>query len=139
MGGRGPVPKRSDDRARRNATEIEITKIEVNGPAEQPPLGLVEPHPIIVDLWESLSESAQSEFYEPSDWQFARFTLHFADNLIKQGRPSAQMFQGITSALSDLLVSEGSRRRLRMEVERNKASADVVDISKLFKERMGEA
>lgn len=138
MGGRGPVPKRSSERQRRNKPEVEITTIEVSGPADQPELGLEDPHPIIVDLWHSLAESAQAEFYEPSDWQFARFTLHFASDLLKAGRPSAQMFQGVTSALSDLLVSEGARRRLRMEVERNKSQADIVDISAMFRERMGE-
>ncbi|MDK6494390.1 hypothetical protein QP172_11830 [Corynebacterium coyleae] len=41
--------------------------------------------------------------------------------------------------MSDLLVSEGSRRRLRMEIERNQSSADIVDISALFRERMENA
>jgi len=139
MGMQGPVPKRSSERQRRNAPEMEITTIEVEGPSPQPDLGLDNPHPIIADMWESMGRSAQSEFYEPSDWQFARFTLHFANQLVWNQRPSAQMFQGVTSALSDLLLSEGSRRRLRMEIERNKASADVVDISQMFRERMGEA
>ncbi|ONI88222.1 hypothetical protein ALI144C_07155 [Actinosynnema sp. ALI-1.44] len=49
------------------------------GPVDVPELGLDEPHPLIVDFYESLKHSAQSQFYEPSDWQFARFTLHFAD------------------------------------------------------------
>lgn len=138
MGGRGPVPKRSSERERRNKPEVEITRIEATGPVDQPELGLENPHPIISDLWDSMGGSAQSEYYEPSDWQFARFTLHFANQLLWNQRPSAQMFQGILSALSDLLLSEGSRRRLRMEIERNKSQADIVDISEMFKERMGQ-
>lgn len=138
MAGRGPVPKRSSERERRNKPDMEITKIEASGTVDQPELGLADAHPIIVDLWESMGESAQSQYYEPTDWQFARFTLHFANQLLWNARPSAQMFQGVTSALSDLLLSEGARRRLRMEIERNKTSAAVVDISEIFKERMGE-
>lgn len=138
MGARGPVPKRSSERQRKNKPEFEITTIETDGPVLMPELGLENPHPIIVDLWDSLGMSAQNEYYEPSDWQFARFTLHFANQLLWNSRPSAQMFQGITSALSDLLVSEGSRRRLRMEIERNKSQADIVDLSEMFKERMGQ-
>lgn len=139
MGARGPVPKRSSERERRNKPDFEITTIETDGDVLMPELGFDNPHPIIEDLWASLGLSAQHEYYEPSDWQFARFTLHFANQLLWSSRPSAQMFQGVTSALSDLLVSEGSRRRLRMEIERNQAKAEIVDISELFRERMGEA
>ena len=139
MGARGPVPKRSEERIRRNKPEVEITKIEAGGTVEQPELGLLDPDPMIVDFWDALGKSAQSKYYEHSDWAFARFTLHFADGLLKSSRPSAQMFQGINSALSDLLVSEGARRRVRLEIERQQTSASVVDISELFKQRMGEA
>lgn len=135
----GPVPKRSEERIRRNKPDIEITKIEAVGDVVQPELGFPDPHPIIVDFWESIGESGQTKYYEPSDWQFARFTLHFADQLLKSGRPSAQLLQGVNSALSDLLVSEGSRRRVRMEVERQKATADVVDLASIFEERMKQA
>lgn len=135
----GPVPKRSEERIRRNKPDIEITKIEAVGDVVQPELGFPDPHPIIVDFWESIGESGQTKYYEPSDWQFARFTLHFADQLLKSGRPSAQLLQGVNSALADLLVSEGSRRRVRMEVERQKATADVVDLASIFEERMKQA
>lgn len=135
----GPIPKRSEERIRRNKPEIEITKIEASNEVTQPPLGFDDPHPIISDLWDSLGESAQSEYYEPSDWQFARFTLHFADGLIKQARPSAQMFQGVTSALTDLLVSEGARRRVRMEIERANASTTIVDASAELRKRMAQS
>lgn len=139
MGTRGPVPKRSEERIRRNKPEVEVTKVEVAGPVPQPDLGFSDPHPMIVEFWESLAASAQAQFYEPSDWAFAKFTLHFADTLLKSARPSAQLLQGVNSALGDLLVSEGARRRVRMEVERNKAKADVVDLAEMFKERMGSA
>lgn len=135
----GPVPKRSEERIRRNKPEFEITKINADGVVTQPELGITDPHPITADFWESLADSGQSRFYEPSDWQFARFTLHFADQLLKSSRPSAQMLQGVNSALSDLLVSEGARRRVRMEVERQKTKAEVVDLAAMFEERMKTA
>lgn len=137
MGITGPVPKRSEERIRRNVEQYEITKIEATGEVEQPELGFDDPHPIIVDLWRSMGESAQSQYYEPSDYEFARFVLHFADGLLKSSRPSAQMFAGVSSAMTELLLSEGSRRRMRMEIERNKAAAQVVDISEELKKRMG--
>lgn len=135
----GPVPKRSDERIRRNKPEIPIDKIEATGTVEAPELGFPDPHPMIVDFWNAICDSAQAEYYEPSDYEFARFTLHFADGLLKSSRPSAQMLQGVNTALGDLLVSEGARRRVRLEIERQKTSATVVDISEMFKERLGEA
>lgn len=135
-GTRGPIPKRSEERIRRNKDETEITKIEAGVVVPQPDLGLDDPHPMIVDFWDSLGESAQARFYEPSDWQFARFTLHFADKLVKSGRPSSQMLAAVNSALNDLLVSEGQRRRVRMEIERAQATAEVVDIAQVLQERM---
>lgn len=136
----GPVPKRSEQRIRRNKPDVPIDHIQAGGVVRQPKLGLVDPHPIIVDLWDSLADSAESQFYEPSDWQFARFVLHFADVLLKQAKPSAQLFQGVNSALGDLLVSEGSRRRLRLEVERGGDSVPTVEASKIIFERLrGEA
>lgn len=135
----GPVPKRSEDRIRRNKPEYEITKIEAEGTVDQPDLGFDDPHPITVELWESMAQSAQSEYYEPTDWAYAKFVLHHADQLLKNSRPSAQMFQGITSSFGDLLMSEGARRRVAMEIERNKATAKVIDISAEFRERMEQA
>lgn len=92
---------------------------------------------MIVDFWDSICESAQTRYYEPSDYQFARFTLHFADQLVKKNQPSAQMLMAVNAALSDLLVSEGQRRRVRMEIERNQTQAQIVDIAEEFKKRMG--
>jgi hypothetical protein len=137
MAGSGPVPKRSDERIRRNKPEIEITKIEAVGEVEQPELGIPDPHPIVEDLWNSLAESGQTRYYEPSDWSYMRFILHFCDGLVKSSRPSGQMLATISSAMSDLLVSEGSRRRVRMEIEREAAANQVIDISKELKKRMG--
>lgn len=139
MGTRGPIPKRSDERIRRNKDDVEITTIEAVGPIHQPELGLDDPHPMIVDFWESLGDSAQSKFYEPSDWQYARFTLHFADKLVKSGRPSSQLLAAVNSSFTDLLVSEGARRRVRLEVEREQTKAQVIDIAQMFEERMNNA
>lgn len=134
-----PIPKRSDQLIRRNKPEVEVTKIEAIGEINQPELGFDDPHPMIQDFWDSLAESAQAIYYEPSDWQFARFTLHFADNLLKNSRPSAQMLQSVNSALGDLLVSEGARRRVRLEIERQQSKAEVLDLAAEFKKRMGTA
>lgn len=133
MGERGPVPKRSEDRIRRNKDEAPVEKLDIQGPVDVPDLGIENPHPMITDFYASLRDSAQSRFYEPSDWQFARVTMHFLNQQIKSSRPSGQTLATLSSMLTELLVSEGSRRRVRLEIERNKAEAEVFDVADRFK------
>ncbi|WP_280350365.1 hypothetical protein [Nocardia abscessus] len=138
VGTRGPVPKRSDQRVRRNQDEGPIETIDAIGPVDIPDLGFDDPHPLVVDLYRSLTESAQSKYYEPSDWQFARFALHFADALLKNPsrRGAAQMLVSVNQMLTDLLVSEGSRRRVRLEIERDPSGANVIDVAEMFRQKM---
>lgn len=140
MGARGPVPKRSDQRVRRNKDEVEVEKVTPIGAkmVVQPPLAIQDPHPLIVDFYYSLGESAQAQFFEPSDWQYARFVMHHANAMIRSSKPSAQMFAGVTAALNDLLVSEGARRRVRVEIEREQKKGQVVDVAEMFRKRLAQ-
>jgi hypothetical protein len=136
----GPVPKRSDERIRRNKPDVPIEKVLVSGHVGIPDLGLDDPHEITTGLYSALIASAQSKYFEDSDWAYARFTLHFVDKLVKSPRPSGQMLATVHSMMSDLLVSEGARRRFRIEIERAAEGADdnVVDIATLFKQRLSQ-
>jgi len=138
VGTRGPVPKRSDERIRRNQDEGPIETLQAIGPVTTPDLELDDPHPLVVDLFLSLKESAQSKYYEASDWQYARFCLHFCDVLLKSSRPSSQLLAAVNSMLTDLLVSEGSRRRVRLEIERADIGGDVLDVADLFRQKLAQ-
>lgn len=138
MGTRGPIRKRSDQRIRRNKDEFPTEVIEAFGPVEIPPLDFPDPHPIVQDLYRSLSESAQSRYYEPSDWQYARLALHFADLLLKSDKPNGQILATVNQMLTSLLVSEGDRRRVQLEIERNQAEGVVVDVAELFRQQLTE-
>ena len=48
---KGPIPKRSEERIRRNKPEVEITKIETEGTVPVPPLDIDDPHPMIEDFY----------------------------------------------------------------------------------------
>lgn len=132
----GPVPKRSSDRGPQPYDNV-IDKVQAFGVVRKPELGLGEStHPMITDFWDSVGESAQSRYYEQSDWQYLRVTLHFLNKLLNSGKPSAQMLTVVNQMLTDLLVTEGARRRVRMEIERNVASqdAEVKNLSDYFKQ-----
>lgn len=117
MGNRGPVPKRDSDRKRRNASETETTSVELEGDVVIPDAD-PEWHPIAQDLWESLEKSGQARFYEPSDWAIA-YSLCDDLSYYKLARVrSGQMLASIMSALSSLLLTEGDRRRVQVELNR---------------------
>lgn len=121
MGSRGPVGKRSDQRhGHRTESEKALTeKVEVFGVVE-PPDADPEWHEKARSLFESLRGSGQSGFYEPSDWQYARVLCQLLSDEFERGNgPRAVMVQTIMSGLSSLLVTEGDRRRVRLELERD--------------------
>lgn len=132
----GPVPKRDEERIRRNAPDIETDTVEVIGEVLVPELGLDNPHHLIVDLYESLKDSGQSKFYEPSDWEQARIVCHFLDGQVKSSKPSGQMLAVLHSMMTDLLISEGQRRRVRLEVVREQQKAQIFDAAELFRQAM---
>lgn len=115
----GPVPKRSDQRRRRNKPDGAPLAKGAAGKRPARP----EPddgwHPIAVAWFLSLGESGQAQFYEASDWQTARYVAEaMSRNLAANGRFSGQLFQAVMSAMTELLTTEGARRRARIELER---------------------
>lgn len=127
MGSRGPVPKRDDQRRRRNAAEVETaTAPSANPDGASAPEAEPDWHPIARRWYESLVNSGQSFFFEPSDWAQAAYVAEAMSRNLNQGqRLSGQLFASVISAASDLLTTEGSRRRLRIEL--SKAEAAEVD------------
>lgn len=66
----------------------------------------------------SLAGSGQARFYEPSDWQTARYVAESMSRNLSAGRFSSQHFAAVMSAMTDLLTTEGARRRARLELDR---------------------
>jgi hypothetical protein len=133
----GPIPKRSEERVRRNTPDVPVDKITVLGNVSIPDLGMPRCHPLVHDLYESMRQSAQSRWYEPSDWQFARLAMHVLNDYLQEGGPiSAMKLASINTMLTSLLLTEGERRRVRIEVERNQAAGEVIDIQTLFENRL---
>lgn len=119
MGARGPVPKRSAERRRRNKESqpenVRPLTEKVDAPAADPGW-----HVIARDWYESLRESGQAQFYEPSDWQAARFVAEAMTRLLGQTRGfNANLMAALWSAMADLLTTEGARRRARLEIDRS--------------------
>lgn len=138
LGKPGPMPKDPETRIRRNSTGsdgLELDTYDVEGEVLVP--WAVFEHSFVQGLWESLEKSANSKFYEPSDWQYARLTLSLWDKVLMENKvPSAMMIASLDSMLSKMLITEADRRRMKIKAQRQKEQkADVIDAATLFKNR----
>ena len=123
----GPIPNREADLARpreRKSGDVQSVTKGTLRPVKVPraPSGW---HPIAKRLFNSLKTSGQADFYQNSDWAFAYslcddlsyYKKPFVDrNGVEYHKRSGQMLQAIYSALERLLVTEGDRRRVRIEL-----------------------
>ena len=148
MGDRGPIGKRDSERVRRNTPENPTETVAMIGTVAVPELGDIscagETHPLVTDLYESIKNSAAVKYYEPTDWQFARLTLYtLNEELISASALGktigAMKLTAINQMLSSLLLTEGERRRVRLEVERQPADQNggqVIGITDVLKQRL---
>lgn len=169
MGSRGPVPKRETQRRRRNKTDgppptsgrgsgtaqwvayAQALGVEVpEGASRRQVQQLIAQrdegwHPLAREWFESLSRSGQSAFYEPSDWATARVlteVLSKALTILRYGgRGAGTLLERWQAGTTDLLTTEGARRRVRLELEVEKEddqgeAAEVTDI-RSWRESLG--
>ncbi|ALA48115.1 minor tail protein [Mycobacterium phage Phlei] len=151
MGTRGPIGKRDEERVRRNKPDTPTETVVVHGAVQIPELGDIsyfgETHPLVIDLYESIKKSAAVRFYEPTDWQYARLTLFTLNqeliNAQHHGKPvGAMKLTAINQMLSSLLLTEGDRRRVRLEVERqtgDSPTGKVLDMTDVLKQRLAKS
>ncbi len=87
-GAGGRVPKRPDQRRRRNAVPPPDVAQHVVCEAPEAP---EDWHPLVRAWYASLSASGQQADYQASDWSYALLWGHFIDGAVRSGRPSSQM------------------------------------------------
>lgn len=146
---RGPVPKRSTERRRRNAPDPDEVQLVTA------PLGDVEIpepdedwHEIAYNWFVGLEMSGQHRFYAQSDWDVAYLLAEQMSRLLqpvfvgfqeKWNREAEAMeklpvmqrmplkggdLTALLKGFTDLLVTEGARRRMRVELDANPTPAE---------------
>ena len=127
MGQHGPVPKRSTTRAghRAKADRPDAVKVEGRVPV---PAADSSWHPQAAEWYRSLRRSGQSRYFEPSDWQYAQVLAHMLSAQLSSSRPSAQMMKALFDAMEELGSTESSRRRMRIEVERQREGGTTDEV-----------
>lgn len=132
MAATGPVPKRSNQRRRRDSPDAIPLKTGAGDPDFQPDPANSKWHPVAKRWYESLARSGQSSFYEPSDWATAWM---LAETMSRELRPryvgfnektgevvkvdmpiSGSSLTAILKGMNDLVITEGARRRMRIEL-----------------------
>lgn len=116
----GPVGKRSDQR-HGHRTRAEIGNVDkVAGGAE---LRWYEPadewHDIAKEWYASLQVSGQVVFYEQSDVATAYYIAEMISRSMEGPKVNGQLFGSIMSAMGDLVCTEGARRRVKIELQRD--------------------
>lgn len=78
-------------------------------------------HPIARKVWDGALSSGQYRWYQNSDLAIL-YSICEDLSIYKDGvRRSGQMLQVIMSTLGDLMVTEGDRRRVRLELQEPKS------------------
>lgn len=88
-------------------------------------------HPLARQWYESLAKSGQAVFYEPSDWQTARVLAEILSRALSSRKLNASLIERWQSGATELLTTEGARRRVRVELEREDEEETEADVSEL--------
>lgn len=135
MGAHGPIPKRSEERRRRNKDDgPELIQASSGAPEDLPDLPDPDAlwHPIASEWYLSLRESGQAAFYQASDWAVARYAAELMSRLLMSDRaPNGQLVAALNAVMSSLLTTEGDRRRARMELERKPSAPKLASVAPL--------
>jgi hypothetical protein len=155
MAAHGPIPKRSEERRRRNKPETPIDKVQAVGPVTIPSAN-PKWHPVAKRIYESLESSGQSKFYESSDWATAyllaeslsrdlepqfitiaeKKTVTKAGTVTVEDKPlmlrlplKGASLAAYLKGFAALGVTEGDRRRIGIEIDRKPKAPGLASVS----------
>lgn len=142
----GPVAKRTEERTRTNKTTESGASNEVSKgealPFKWPPAPRTW-HKMARDWYEGLRDSGMAAYYQQSDVaQAVVIANELSEYLTNAGeRRSSMMFAAIMTAMTGLGVTEGDRRRMRIELEVSKVQEDPASVTAIkdYKDRLKSA
>lgn len=140
MGERGPTPKRSDQRRRANKPAVPVVKasaVVITAPMRSS----AKWHPVAKRWFDSLAKSGQSQFYTASDWATAYVIAEAmsrelkpqpvtvgrgddAETIMVELPPKGASLAAWLKGMGSLLVTEGDRRRVALELQQPKPSTE---------------
>lgn len=152
----GQIPKRSDNRVRRNAPGSEgstgiigISKGEAMGGKPYPCPSAW--HPVAKKWYRSLSQSGMAQFFEQSDWAQAYVIANELSVYLVSGewtdpitgetryKRNGMILSALLNSMASLGTTEGERRRMRIELEKPKIKEVPASVTALdnYREALG--
>jgi hypothetical protein len=123
----GVPPKPASKRRRRNVPASYGAAQPTTAPAapiQDRELGIDDPHPLIVSMWENIQSSCEATFFSEADWARLRLELWNANEVMRNPRPTA--WQQVQRGLSDMLISPAAKRRAAIELKPPGPDEDAV-------------
>lgn len=133
MGQYGPIPNRTDDLSReRDANRGGREPVTKGQSIKSKPLPVVDDwHTAAKNIYVGTCNSGMAEFYEASDWAMLHMLVdnlsHLMDVRDETGKLPAMAFSAIMSSFVSLGLTEGDRRRIRIELESKQAPEEAGD------------
>ena len=125
----GVPPKPQSKRRRRNVPAsygaAQPTTVPA-APIQDRALGIEDPHPLVVSMWQNIQKSCEAAFYSEADWARLRLELWYANEVMRNPRPTGQAWTQVQHGLSDLLVSPAAKRRCAIEMKAAGPDDDAV-------------
>lgn len=127
-----PPPKRDAERARSNEPASGAARHGEMKPVSIPNADRRHWHPRAVSLYESLKSSGQADYFQNSDWAYAKVICDYLTQCYSRGFKAMDM-ANINAMVGRLGVTEGDRRQiLRVEldapqVEEKSAAEQAID------------
>lgn len=147
MGTRGPVPNRTGNHSRERDAKRRGTVDQ--GMACVPNVPEINPDwcNVCQMFWNAALNSGQAHYYQETDWVYLYSLLEDLDAAKSTytgenagRRPPAQLLATIYTAMSNLLLTEGDRRRLKLELNfesEQEEDAAVVAID-MYKKKLSQ-
>lgn len=138
----GPIPMRESELARPRsrgqgpeAPQVTRGELRPTSPPEPNP----EWHISARRLWDAALVSGQADFYQDTDWAMLHFLCGEMSDYARSSKKSSMMLASIMSGLTSLLLTEGDRRRARIELtapEPEKPTAAVLALAD-YRDQLG--
>lgn len=143
----GPFPMRTDDLSRaadaNRKGSMPLTK-GMSIPCEPLAANPKWDH-IALQTYESMTKSGMAQFFEASDWAMLYLLCdelsHLRGVRETMGKTPAIIFQTVVNGLSALGMTEGERRRMRIELEEGKAEEADATLTVIsdYRQKLNEA
>jgi hypothetical protein len=122
----GPPPAAKRRRDDKPASYGLAESVVAGNAGNRPELGF-DAHQMVVDMWESLANSVEGQFFSEGDWQRARWELFYANELFMGRRQMTPVaWSAVQHGLNELLLSPADKRRAGIELKKLAVDEDEV-------------